>query len=361
MTIPGAHVIIDGPKESGMGTFLKSAWYAAAWAGEVTQDLLARTILGEHVLLYRKQDDTPVAIGNRCPHRFAPLSMGRRVGDNVRCGYHGLQFNDMGVCVHNPVGDGRIPKNAVVKKYPIVERDGFIWIWMGAPDAADPALIPDFSELLADKAFTKKLVSTENYIHVPANYLLIVDNLMDLTHIPTLHEGSLAARFPAIGQGEMTVRPQKRRVDVDFDVKGSPSVFRDGLVDQWNDILWEAPSLVMFHTGEVPAGRGRDGVRDDVAVHLITPETDTSTHYFFFVLIAGELGPGMDDAGTRRMVRHIFATEDAPMFEACQKMMGTSDLYSLKPVFLSVDKAAAAVRKALDDLIAEEAALSRSA
>jgi vanillate O-demethylase monooxygenase subunit len=127
--------------------FLKNCWYVAAWAKDVGRELLGRTYLSESVCLYRKEDGTPVAIGDRCPHRFAPLHLGQLKGDVVECPYHGLQFDCSGKCSHNPHGDGKIPAAAKVRQYTLAERHSLLWIWMGDPERADAALIPDYSFL----------------------------------------------------------------------------------------------------------------------------------------------------------------------------------------------------------------------
>ena len=104
--------------------WLRNAWYAAAWSGEIGTELLGRTLLDEPIVFFRKEDGTAVAIGGRCPHRFAPLAMGKRVGDCVECPYHGLRFDASGACAHNPHGDGSIPKAARVPGYHVQERHG---------------------------------------------------------------------------------------------------------------------------------------------------------------------------------------------------------------------------------------------
>ena len=111
-------------------TFLRNVWYVAALDTEVGREMLTRTILNEAVVMYRKEDGQPVAIQDRCPHRFAPLSRGKLVGDHVECAYHGLQFDCSGKCVVNPHGDGKIPQAARVKNYPFIQRYGLMWIWI---------------------------------------------------------------------------------------------------------------------------------------------------------------------------------------------------------------------------------------
>src|SRR4249920_1151573 len=122
--------------------WLKNCWYVAAWDHELLADtLLARTILGQPLLLYRKADGTPVALTNRCPHRQAPLSMGRREGDSIRCMYHGLRFEPDGRCVDIP-GQAQIPTKMCARSYPVVEQGRWLWVWMGDPALADASRIP---------------------------------------------------------------------------------------------------------------------------------------------------------------------------------------------------------------------------
>ena len=79
--------------------FLRNAWYAAAWDDELGDKPLARTMLGEPLVLYRDSAGAPVALSDTCPHRFAPLSLGRRDGDTLQCPYHGLVFGKNGICI----------------------------------------------------------------------------------------------------------------------------------------------------------------------------------------------------------------------------------------------------------------------
>lgn len=124
--------------------FIRNAWYVGAWDEEVTADgLLGRTLLGEPIVFFRDADGAAVALEDRCCHRAAPLSIGRKEADGVRCMYHGMKFNNKGVCIDVP-GQEKVPVKACVRAYPVQERDRFIWIWMGDPALANPADIPSF-------------------------------------------------------------------------------------------------------------------------------------------------------------------------------------------------------------------------
>lgn len=112
-----------------MATLVRNAWYVAAWSREIDDKLRRFEILGEPVLLYRRTNGTVAALLDRCPHRLLPLSKGKRIGDEVQCGYHGLTFGPDGKCTRVP-GQDKIPPSAFVDAYPVEERNNIIWIWI---------------------------------------------------------------------------------------------------------------------------------------------------------------------------------------------------------------------------------------
>src|SRR5688572_8807829 len=172
-----------GPETDG---FLMNCWYVAAWDAELIDGkLLARTIMEKPLLLYRGDSGKVVALDNRCCHRGAKLSNGRREGDDIRCMYHGLKFDPSGKCIQIP-GQDNIPKGLGVRSYPVVERQTLVWIWMGDPAKADPAKIVDIP-YLANPAWRGK----QGYMHYDAHYLLIVDNLSDFAHLAFVHTKTL--------------------------------------------------------------------------------------------------------------------------------------------------------------------------
>ena len=125
--------------------FLKNTWYVAARTDEVEEAPSAHTILGDDVVLFRQEDGRPVALEDACPHKKLPLSMGRRKGNHIECGYHGMVLDGAGQCVHIP-SQTTIPKKARVRAYPLAEKLGFVWIWMGDATLADESLILDIDD-----------------------------------------------------------------------------------------------------------------------------------------------------------------------------------------------------------------------
>src|SRR5262249_39713320 len=124
--------LVESKKKMISGDYLRNAWYVAAWSDDLGDGgVHGKTILKEPVVLYRKGDGDVAARQDRCPHRFAPLSMGKVInGDRIQCPYHGLEFGPSGACALNPHGTKNIPPRARVRSYPVLEKHKAIWIWM---------------------------------------------------------------------------------------------------------------------------------------------------------------------------------------------------------------------------------------
>jgi vanillate O-demethylase monooxygenase subunit len=340
--------------------FLRNAWYAAAWSSEIRTELFHRTLLNEPVLLYRRGDGRVTAMADRCPHRFVPLHLGRLVGDTVECGYHGLQFDCQGRCVGNAF-DGKVPKAAQVKTYPVVERHGVVWWWGGDTAQADPALVPDFAYL-----DDPKLAKVPGYKHVRAHYELLVDNVADLSHTHVLHRSQLGAQTP---QGEHRVTQEGETVRSQFwyatikvpPVYGQHLGDMEAIVDRWTEITWNAPANVRLDAGVTPTGRPRAEGLSLIGTHLFTPETDTSTHYFYCQVRDFRTDDPATDEAVRRWQATAFHGEDVPMIEAQQRSLGeVTDLLSLKPVLLASDAGAVRIRRVLAARIARETASAQA-
>lgn len=270
--------------------FLKNCWYVAAWGSEVGRlSLMRRILLNEPVVLYRRTDGTPVALEDRCCHRHAPLSAGRVRGDNLECGYHGFTYDPSGACVLIPTQDA-IPPGARVRSYPVIERHRFIWIWMGDPALADETLIEDF-HWLHDPAWRYK----GERLELKGNYLLLVENLCDLTHLPFVHSSSLGATAVPHRENPGEVVRNGNSISVERWTENVPvtSYFRavagfprEAVVDRWMNLVFTPPAFVRLDIGAALAGTGaRTGNRSKGVttrnLNAITPETEASTHYFW--------------------------------------------------------------------------------
>lgn len=343
--------------------YLQDAWYAAAFASDVGRTPLRRILLDQPVVLYRTEDGAPAALYDLCPHRLAPLSMGRMVGDDLECGYHGLRFDRQGACVFNPHGDGQIPRQAKVRSFAVVERHGFIWFWPGDADRADPERIPADFGFLSDP---DRFAVVSGYLHVQANYQLIVDNLLDLTHAPYLHpqfgvtgmsavERTQATQSELLRDGDTVWAKRIRYSTPPHDLSRELFGITAERVDSRAHMHWFPPSNLHFDSGITEIGQTDAEGFCFPAAHLITPETELSSHYFF----AQARNVFLEDAEVARrhldLAKTAFSTQDEPMLEAQQASMGpTADLMSLKPILLQTDAPSVAARRVLDRLIQAE-------
>jgi vanillate O-demethylase monooxygenase subunit len=334
-------------------TFLDNAWYAACWADELDDKPLGRMILGKPLVFYRGEGGTVHALSDTCPHRFAPLHRGKVVGESIACPYHGLQFGPDGRCSYNP--HGAVIGAARVDHYELAERYGVYWIWFGSAPA-DPAALPDLPEF-EDQSLTW----VHGTIDVEADYRLVVDNLMDLSHVEFMH--------PMLGAPGSSHRVQYEARATDNQVHSIYRLDREP-TSAIMRLMWpEAPETTRFIAhmrwsapSNLVLGTDVTAVDGDLAnpalriptIHLLTPATETTTHYFW----AAARNVALDDAalseGMKAGVIAAFKYEDEPMIAAVQQRMATLGDHHPKPLLLNTDKAAVLVRRLLESLISAQ-------
>lgn len=335
--------------------YLRNAWYPAAWDEELGDKPLARTFLDEPVVLYRDSAGEPTALRDMCPHRFAPLSLGKIKGDCIQCPYHGLVYDKSGACVHNPNGKGTTPTSLSVASYPLHASDGMIWIWMGDPEKAVGTEPPRYPFLVKEGSNC-----LHGYLQVGANYQLVTDNLLDLTHAEFLHPFIAGSGDGDYGEVEFRAEQVDGRVSAYHYMprhKMTPLFrpFLDEAVKQLDGrahLHWEAPANMMLDVGATVT----DG-EEDVAlpqVHLLTPETEDSTHYFWGLSRDREVDNAELSKALREGINHAFEYEDEPMVRAVAQRMGGRPLFEMSPAFLPQDEAAVRARRYLARLISSE-------
>jgi phenylpropionate dioxygenase-like ring-hydroxylating dioxygenase large terminal subunit len=336
--------------------FLRNAWYTGIWSKDLSDQPVARTIIGDDVVLYRGAGGKAAALEDRCCHRAAPLSCGKVVGDTLQCGYHGLKFDASGRCVEVPM-QPNVPPGARVRAYPVVEKWNVAWIWMGDPALADEAKITPLPWL--DSPEWKV---TPGYMHLEAAGQLLVDNLLDFSHVSYLHPRTLAGDPREATTPVKTERSAEGirvgRWMLDF---AQPPLFAaasgfNGKVDRWQFANWRAPSLVFMDVGVAPTGTGApEGDRSKGtsiwSTHMITPETETSCHYYFGWARNFRLE---DETMSKLIYEGTVATflEDKAMIELQQKKLSGSSLDGL--VDINADTAQLQARRMLADMIARE-------
>ncbi len=335
------------------GRLLRNAWYVCAWADEIGGRPLQRWICGEPIVFWRRRDGRPAALADRCPHRDAPLSLGRVIGDEIQCGYHGLRFDADGRCAAVP-GEDRIPAGAGTRAYPVTERWGWVFVWTGDPERADPSLLPDF-HWKGDPGWAGK----GEMIHVKAHYGLLRDNLLDLSHAHYIHQRTLATdgviRFPV----ETEFDGEELRVIRDMrDIAPSPFFSRiggfTGNVDHRQEIVYTPPGNIVIKlrvTGAAPGGNRAVGMR---LLNALTPETERTTHYFWTLLRDVDLD---DDALTDWSYQAKMDTfdEDVAVIEPQQAMIDRAPA-SARPIRWGIDKGVTQAHRWVEELLREEAA-----
>lgn len=236
--------------------YLQNCYYMAGWSADFTADTLSQVqLLGQLLVIYRRAGGTLVALEDRCCHRAAPLSLGRREGDDVRCMYHGLRFGPDGNCTELP-GQPVIPAKVCVKAYPTVEKHGIAWVWMGDPAKADEELVPPF----VDVDDPDWALST-SHLDVAAEAQLLVDNLLDVSHAPYVHEATFAGdranaeKMIAAEHAAVTTRLE-RGVRVERWIRGREgNRFLGGIATDdfaWNEV--HVPGVFAMYTNCFPAG-----------------------------------------------------------------------------------------------------------
>lgn len=336
-------------------SFIRNAWYPAAWSADVATKPLARTFLGEEVILYRASAGQPVALANACPHRFAALAKGKLHGDSIACPYHGLQFGTDGSCTHNPHGPATGAMR--VRCYPLCERNGMIWIWMGDPTRADEANVMALSA-----TEDPELDWISGYLHVEGNYQLVIDNLLDLTHVEFMHPflADPTDTFPTdvacFEEGEDIVSRYTREQSNTSQLVSALWPDAPSVTSLLSEIRWRAPAnLELLNYFSLAGAATSPDPRVRIPFfHLLTPETTTTTHYFWSAGRNLKRGDVQTAAALRAGIESTFVEEDEPMIADIQRRIGDRALLDMKPLLLSIDKSAILARRRVEALLQAE-------
>jgi vanillate O-demethylase monooxygenase subunit len=297
---------------------IKNCWYVAARSDEVSRNLKARRILGSSVVLFRSTSGTAIALQDRCAHRSFPLSEGKLDGDIITCRYHGLQYDTSGQCVKIPSQD-RAPGKIGLRRYPVIERPPFIWVWMGNPDKADPKLAPEL-EWLDNPGWEIAI----GYLKIDGSYVHMHENLLDLSHLSFLHETSF-------GTPEYAAAPYDIRItDDDIQVWRHVNCQLPALYAK--PLGWEGARAIR-HSGSQLVSPGlhvNTGIFENLDLppegqtpqstvkvgQIITPESNTSMHYYYVLARNFALG----DRGVSDFMLKGFTTAFSEDLSALQKI-----------------------------------------
>ncbi|RZN13094.1 vanillate O-demethylase oxygenase [Bradyrhizobium genosp. SA-3] len=334
----------------------RNTWYPLTWSRNVTRTLSRHRILGMDLVVYRSEAGGVVALDDACPHRLAPLSMGKLKGDAIECGYHGMTFGSDGRCVRIP-GQPMIPPNARVSSYPLREKMGLVWIWPGDPALADPSRIYDLPQYGQNDWHAAE----GDALRIETSYLNLADNLCDPAHVSFVHLSTLGNSASEEIPVEHTV--SEDGVLVWRWIRNAPPIplFAKygnfaGNVDRWHYYDYIAPCIAVIDFGSADAGkivdptdRGR-GLRI-FACHFITPVDDhiCIDHWLHVRNFA------LDDADVDQRLHADFRiafNEDKEILERIEEVVQARS--NAKTIRLAIDAAPQRMRRIVERMVASE-------
>jgi vanillate O-demethylase monooxygenase subunit len=273
---------------------VRNTWYVAGLSNEFPAgELKGQVVAQKPLVIWRTAEGTVVAFDDRCCHKRMPLSAGRFIeGGILECAYHGLCYDASGQCVRVPShADGHIPPRAKLHPVPVVEQDGMVWVWPGDPAKSanvKPPRVPEMASADWDTA------DVGGAMHVPANYMLLIENLLDITHFYPLHDGN-------IGDVENSRIPIKVEEGVSDDGNAYVGTVREvreyrqppyleeyfgyDLVDRHHTHFMLSPGLTRVEMRVWPAGKYGDPAseRGYVIIHSHTP-IDRRSHVWHLII-----------------------------------------------------------------------------
>jgi phenylpropionate dioxygenase-like ring-hydroxylating dioxygenase large terminal subunit len=309
--------------------FLENQWYVAAWSKDIGRKPSGHIFLKQRAVLYRREDGRAIALEDCCPHRNLPLSMGRVIGNDIECGYHGLLFDSSGICKHAP-NEKAVPKWACVRAYPLVERHGWAFIWMGDPQKADPLLIPDFHRPLSDPNWS----FVGDVFHVQCSYLFIIDNLLDLSHLAYVHSSTTGNRALAENAAVKTETPGNHHVRVTRSMRNIPAAPAyaayggySGNCDRWQIANFYPPSYIFINNGSYPPGQTPADVDENTSqghwgfqvYQIMTPIDEKTCYLFWAVAHDNKYFHNTKDRDTFHQQIKVVLIEDKNVYEGQQR------------------------------------------
>lgn len=340
--------------------FLLNSWYVLGWAKDVLPGgrPVGRVVIEQPIVVWRDADGLLHAAEDRCPHRHAPLSLGRVDGSNIQCMYHGMTFGADGRCVRMPMLDA--PPAVSIRIYPVTEKDSWIWVWTGVPSLADENLIPSaFGIDDIDQPMRS------NSIEYDAHYQLVHENLCDLSHVDFVHDTTLR-RATGAYWSESTPRIQAQGRAIRFerwfenaDLPGRPGE----KVDTWISYDFAVPGIFILQGARYPLGTaarfgwqkpvGIEPIVRNIDQQAVTPISRTRTAYHYATGLIGSTPDITQQLATRMDVVMAAFEEDRVMIEAQQKIWDLTDSATPK-AFLPQDKGPFHMRKLMERLIRAE-------
>jgi vanillate O-demethylase monooxygenase subunit len=256
-------------------------------------------------------------------------------------------------------GQKRVPRTARVASYPVVELDSLIWVWIGDPALADADTIPRARHL-----DSPGWVTVRGMEPIDADYGLLVDNLLDLSHETYLHGGYIGtpevAETPItteVDEGAGIVRVSRHMDDAACPPFYAKSTGIEGRITRWQDIEYHAPCLYLLHSriapvGVLPEADGSDpnGFHTEIT-YAITPSSDG--HVYDFWMVSRDWAT--EDTEVTEFLRgnnHTVVMQDVDALNLLQKTLGT-ERTGYQELSINIDTGGLAARRILARLVEE--------
>ena len=313
-------------------SFPRNQWYIGAFSHEVTRTPMERTLLDEPVVFYRSEAGAAVAVAGRCPHRRFPMVKGNLIGDDLQCSYHGWTFDCSGACVNIPSQENYVPNGFKIRTYPVVEKWQWLWVWMGDPELADTASIPDHRALHLEESEWE--ASVGGVEPLAGRFQLMSENVLDLTHVTFIHSATIGTA--GIVSAPIQVEDRGRYLHSQRTVsEPQPTPFHtknlglEGAAERVLSTDFYPPAFcssgsAFYKPGEsaMEGGHCYGAFR---VFHIATPETATTSHYFW----AFTRSFGIGDAALTEQLRagwRLGVLEDVEAIDANERMIDRGPL-----------------------------------
>lgn len=222
--------LVDVSPGMPMGELMRRYWQPCFTSVDLTSDRPRKVrLLGENLILFRDKEGRPGLVAENCCHRGTSLFYGRIEEDGIRCCYHGWKFDTKGNCVDRPSEVGRGLKVGRIRQpwYPVEERYGLVYAYMGPPEKKP--VLPRwkiFENLGPDEVIETRWrphygpVSDAHDRYemspIPVKWLAAYENTMDGPHVPWLHYNHSGDQFSKLKlmEGQTEIPPYGETEDL---------------------------------------------------------------------------------------------------------------------------------------------------
>jgi phthalate 4,5-dioxygenase oxygenase subunit len=172
-----------------MGDLFRRYWIPAIMSSELPENdcpPVRVKLLSERLIAFRDTEGKLGLIDEFCAHRGVSLWFGRNEESGLRCPYHGWKYDTTGQCVDVPSesAESGYCKKIKLTSYPLIERGGILWTYMGPPELQPAEPEYEFAMVSAKRSYVSKR-------HQECNYLQAMEGGIDSSHVSFLHSGAL--------------------------------------------------------------------------------------------------------------------------------------------------------------------------